>query len=418
MKRDYIEKNIIGTLLNGELKKLPEVLNVLSFDDFVPYRKHLELAYTAWKEKKDPYIVFRDGGIQSSELIEIQEAVPAISYLTTYCIELKELNTIEKVKKILAQKVPTENIGEFIADTQQKLVSLSVDSNEKTDIEDVVQEFTENQRLYEEKRKNGQELLGISCGFSKLDNLIDGLRPGHLWVLGGYTSLGKTFGALNIAASLIKEQKRVIIYSLEMSRIDILARLIGILIEGNSRAIAKGFSDQAKVNEALELIKKSNLTIVAERRELSQITLSMHEQTLKKPVDLFIVDYIQLVKVKGSRSDYEQAKEAAIELQDALKRFNVPGIALSQVNNDAAKAGEQMVMGFKGAGDIAAAADFAIELVSGEESTIDLKTKLHKGEPVKIKWQVKKNRHGSVGYVLMEFDGKTGISREVDENKY
>jgi replicative DNA helicase len=75
-------------------------------------------------------------------------------------------------------------------------------------------------------------------------------------------------------------------------------------------------------------------------------------------------------------------------------------------------------MGFKGSGGIAAAADLAIELVSGEESITELRKKMNEGTPVLIKWHIKKNRHGRVGTIMMEFTGKYGIFAEYDENNF
>ena len=69
-------------------------------------------------------------------------------------------------------------------------------------------------------------------------------------------------------------------------------------------------------------------------------------------------------------------------------------------------------MSFKGSGAIAAAADLAIELQSGEEHIDILREKMKNGTPVQMKWIIRKNRHGRVGTLEMSFDGRTGISIE------
>lgn len=418
MKKQLIEQNIIGHLL-FTLSDIPKVLQTVSLDDFSNYRKHIQILFTCWKEGKEVYTELSSNGLK--DIADLSTGIRVGFNISNACKELKELSTSDRVKGILttaSKEVPTEGIDAFIADVQQSLIKQTNNVGEKTDIETVLKEFTDNQLVYEEKRKSGVELIGLSCGYEKLDSLIDGLRPGHLWVLGGYTSLGKTFGALNIANHLIKGKKRIVIYTLEMSRVDIVSRILGVSVGENSRSIAKGYIDQSRLNPALDKLTESDISIISQRRELNQILLSMHEEMLRKPVDLFIVDYLGLINVKGAKSEYEQVKEASLEIQNAAKRFNVPTIVLSQVSNDAARSGESMVMGFKGAGDIAAAADLAIELVSGEESNIELKAKMQKGEPVKIKWQVKKNRHGPVGYIMMEFNGMTGVFKEMDEDAY
>jgi replicative DNA helicase len=421
MKKELLEKTIIGSILTSP-DKIPKVLSIVFLDDFTIYRKHIEIIFKAWTEQKDIKIELVTNGINGSDVTDLILEAPTTFYLDATCKELKEINTATKLRKTLtkaSKEVPEKELDTFVAHLQQEIIKdTNILSGEKTDIDSIIEEFTANQIEYEEKRKNGQELIGISCGFTKIDNLIDGLRKGHLWIIGGYTSMGKTFGGLNIVSHLIKSKKRVVFYSLEMSRVDVLARTLGIMSEESSRAISKGFVDKAKLKPVLKQIEYSNLTIITQRRTLAQILLSMHEETLRKPVDLFVIDYLGLVQVDGARSEYEQMKAVALEIQEAGKRFDTPILGLSQVSNDAAKSGDQQVMGFKGAGDIAAAADLAIELVSGEESTTELKVKMQKGEPVKIKWIIKKNRHGSVGYDMMEFNGKTGVFTELDENKF
>jgi replicative DNA helicase len=147
---------------------------------------------------------------------------------------------------------------------------------------------------------------------------------------------------------------------------------------------------------------------------MNQILLSMYEESLKDKPAVFIIDFLQLITLKNSRSEYETITQVILELQNTAKRLNIPIIVLSQVSNESAKNGDQTVMGFKGSGAIAAAADLAIELVSGEESVNELRRKMKEDEPVNIKWHVKKNRHGRVGTLDMTFIGKHGIFKEYD----
>jgi hypothetical protein len=74
-------------------------------------------------------------------------------------------------------------------------------------------------------------------------------------------------------------------------------------------------------------------------------------------------------------------------------------------------------MTFKGSGSIASAADFAIEIVRSGEDKSKWLADLQKGEPVDMKWLIRKNRHGRVGYIDMRFNGRTGIFKP-DEIEY
>jgi replicative DNA helicase len=92
-------------------------------------------------------------------------------------------------------------------------------------------------------------------------------------------------------------------------------------------------------------------------------------------------------------------------------------MVLSQISNEGAKNTENPVMSFKGSGAIAAAADLAIEIVNGEMDIQQLREKMNNGEVVRMKWQIRKNRHGRIGYIDMEFSGKTGIFTQFTDQR-
>lgn len=417
MKQELLEKEILSSLLFGE-QNIPNALQIVSVDDFVKYRAHAEIIFSGWKEGKNLVTEFALKGVRISE---IQDDSYSIRPIEKACRELKQLSIRTALTRIFGEahkSVPESNIDTFVGEIQQRLIrAIETGRVEDSSIDKVIEEFVEYQNVFEEKKKTGNKLLGLSTGYDKLDEVIDGLRPEHLWIIGGYTNLGKTYASLNILTHLLKQGKRTVFYSLEMSRVDIISRILGIITGINGSSIAKGFADKDTVTKSLELIRESNLGIHNTKTELSQILLSMYEESIKNKPELFVVDFLQLVTVKGTKSEYEAVTQAILELQQAAKRFKIPIIVLSQVSNDGARAGDQQVMGFKGSGAIASAADLAIELVSGEDSIKELREKMNNGEPVLIKWHVKKNRHGRVGSMTMEFTGRTGIFTEFKEQE-
>lgn len=417
MKQELLEKEILSRLLSNA-EQTPRVLQLLSLDDFVFFRGHAEVIFDSWKNEKNVIFEFSPKNLTMSDIVDESFSTRQIE---KPCRELKNLTAQRVLKQILAeaqQAIPEENIETYVGDIQQKLIKvIETSDREDTDIDSTLEEFTAYQDLFEEKKKTGAKLLGLSTGYEKLDAVIDGLRKKHLWVIGGYTSLGKTFSALNILNHLLKQGFRTTFYSLEMSRVDITSRILGINIGIDGNSIVKGYADKDKVKTAMDLMRKSNIRIHTSKRELSQIILSMYEESLKNKPELVVIDFLQLVTVKGTKSEYEATTEAILAIQAAAQRFDVPIIVLSQVSNDGARAGDQQVMGFKGSGAIAAAADLAIELVSGEESIKELREKMNDGKPVLIKWHIKKNRHGRVGSMTMDFTGKTGVFTEFKEQQ-
>lgn len=281
--------------------------------------------------------------------------------------------------------------------------------NEKSNIEELLKDFFALQERYKERFKNGPGLIGITTGYDKLDNIIDGFRPEHLWVLGGYTNTGKTAASLNFVSNLVRNQKRVLYFSLEMSKTDIIARLFGIMTNQSGLTILKGYQhDSDMVLEASKLLIASNLSIFNEVAQLDQMEALITQECSKSEVTLVVIDFLQLVKVKNVSSIYDRVTEAIQTFQTLAKKTKVTFLVLSQVSNEGAKGGSE-IMSFKGSGDIAAAADLAIEIKNGEESTVALKEKLAEGKMVNMMWDIRKNRHGRIGSIDMQFNGKTGI---------
>lgn len=340
----------------------------------------------------------------------------------TVCADLRDISNARKIYRILENgllTLPMSDTDKFASDLQLNLIqSVSKKETEQSSVKSALTEYHSLQDVFRTKFENGEGLIGLPTGYNRLDAIIDGVRPEHFWVIGGYTNMGKSFAALNIAANFIKEGKRVVYYSLEMSRVDIISRLIGILSEQNGLSVLKGFAkDEEGAEKAMKTLEDSNLSIHSNKAELSDISLSMYEETLNKKVDLFVVDFIQIMTVKGSRSEYETVTACALELQQLVKRLKVPIIALSQISNEGARNSDQDVMTFKGSGAIAAAADLAIEIMKAEENKEEWVRKIRNNEPVLMKWMVRKNRHGKVGKIEMTFNGQTGVFKLSDYEK-
>lgn len=285
---------------------------------------------------------------------------------------------------------------------------------EESDSEALIRLYEDMQKEYKEKILSGKDLIGYSCGIKKIDDVIDGLRQGHLWVIGGYTSAGKTFFALNIVDALLEQKVKVSIYSLEMSKEDVVGRLIGMRSEIPSVKIMKGDLEDGellRVREAKERFK-GNLFVHSEKSDLSEIMASMQLSKIRDGVEVFVLDYAQLVHDRDS-DQYNTLRKLSIQLQHFCRKNKVSMIMLSQVSNDSAKNPNPFVMGFKGSGEIAASADLAIELTP-DESPEDRELKIKNREPFAILASIKKNRHGPVRQIGLEFQGIYGRFKQDD----
>lgn len=404
-----LEKELIARIILDN-KHAVRASTLIAETDFFQYGTVFTLVTNSHLNNKNMAIEFRQAGLSMSEFMQ-----DTFRRVEDICKDLKDVSNAIRLHDTLAsatEKVTYEEVDTFVSEVQRDIMNaVKTSERENTSMSYIAENWKKLRDTNIEKIKSGNPLMGLSCGYPKIDALIDGLRPGHLWILGGYTNTGKTFGSLNIVAQLIKQGKRVVYYSIEMTAPDIVSRILGIMTGQNGKSIMKGYGDQQKVEETMKELIKSNLSIHTSKNKLSEIQFSMYEENMTQPVDFFVVDYMQLVQVKGAK-EYEAMTTVAVEFQELAKRLMVPTMLLSQVSNDGARNYNETVSSFKGSGAIAATADLAIEIINGMEDKTEWKRKLYAGEPVLMKWDIKKNRHGAVGVIEMDFVGNTGIFTE------
>lgn len=424
------EKSVIGSILLSS-DVLPDVLAHISESDFYieKYRKIFSAIVKLNKndEKIDVLTVgnlLEERGVVDqiggyAELASCMTAVPSSVNAGAYAKIVADDSRSRKVAELGGRML--EESGKIGADAKKiaqdaakAIEALSyTKEEEETSTGAILAKFNALQEEYSEAYKAGKRILGISTGFPELDNMTDGIREPHLWIIAGYSSVGKTYFSLNVLLSAIKQGKRCVYYSLEMSSVDIITRLIAILSEMPPQYILKGLATEKErriIEASKKFIGEADLKIHSTLHTLSGIKHSMLKDHREKPVDCFFLDYVQLVSQTGK--EYDDMRLAATEFQALIKKMKVPMFMLSQISNEAAKRPDAIVMGFKGAGNLAHAADVGVEMVPGTRDMELYKKNLGDGVPVPIKFQVKKSRNGRAGNIPMMFSSYVGKFRE------
>ncbi len=404
-----LERKFISNFLFNDVQDyLIQSLQIVDTSDFANYRPQFEIAKIYKLEKRELSILEKEFNANMSSVTDDYE-FESFSKLISFAEQLKQVSRAIRTAKFLletAEKIWVTNLEENLGNIQKEIIAVSSrNASEVVKIEPLMEQFEKEQAIY--KAMPYGSIIGASTGFKQLDIAVDGIRAPHLWIVAGYTNMGKTSMSLNFVSSLLQQGRKVVFYSLEMGKMDLVSRVMGILTDSNGMGIRKG-KETEEISQAKAFLKKAPLKIINEKRDLDQILLSMTEQTMLGDADCFFVDYFQNVATKDGDSEYDSMRKTAIEFQKIAEKLNVPIICLSQISNEAARQPGSNVMGFKGSGTIAAAADFAIELVSGEEDINTQRTKMMAGEPVKVNVIIKKNRHGKTGMITLDFNGGSG----------
>lgn len=192
----------------------------------------------------------------------------------------------------------------------------------------------------EKASKNKGAVTGIPTGFIDLDYKLSGLQPSDLVLIAARPSMGKTAFVLNIAQYVaFKKNKGVAVFSLEMSKEQLVNRLFALESQVDSQALRTGNlkdSDWEKLIEGAGIIGQSNLIIDdTPGISVSELRSKCRKYKLEHQIQLIIVDYLQLMSGSvGGRSESRQQEisEISRSLKALARELNVPVVALSQLS--------------------------------------------------------------------------------------
>jgi replicative DNA helicase len=204
-------------------------------------------------------------------------------------------------------------------------------------VSEILTETIDNiQRLYEKK----EHITGQPSGFFDLDKLTAGFQPSDLIIIAGRPSMGKTAFALNIAqyAAIHAEQARpVVIFSLEMSKEQLVTRLLCSEARVDASRLRTGHlveSDWNKLTSAAGALHDAKI-FIDDTPAISVMEMRAKSRRLKseKGIGMIVVDYLQLMRGgSNSESRQQEISEISRSLKALAKELNVPVVALSQLN--------------------------------------------------------------------------------------
>lgn len=253
-------------------------------------------------------------------LIHLSKKIENMSYLQKEPLD----EIVEKIEKHVFQVAQKKNVETFVP------------------IKQVVVETLDE---IEQASKVRGRVTGIPTGFIDLDEKMAGLQNSDLILIGARPAMGKTAFVLNIAQHVaFKEGKTVAIFSLEMSKKQLVKRLFALEGMIDSQALRVGDlkeTDWERLVETAGIIGRSNL-IIDDTGSISvkDLCSKCRKYKLEKGLDLIIIDYLQLMS--GSQRNKNTSREQEVgEISRALKglakELDIPIIALSQINREADK---------------------------------------------------------------------------------
>ena len=248
-------------------------------------------------------------------LIKLNEEIENMCYLGKEPMEA----VLETTEKKVFELVQRRNTGDFVPIKQVVLNALD---------------------KIEMASKNAGSVTGIPTGFLDLDYKTAGLQPSDLILVAARPSMGKTAFVLNIAQHVaFKANKTVAIFSLEMSKEQLVNRLFALEAQVDAQSLRTGNlkdSDWEKLIESAGIIGKSNLIIDdTPGISISELRSKCRKLKIEKGLDIIIIDYLQLMTGgvgRRSESRQQEISEISRALKGVARELNVPVVALSQLS--------------------------------------------------------------------------------------
>jgi replicative DNA helicase len=190
------------------------------------------------------------------------------------------------------------------------------------------------------RAKNGEN-VGMSIGYSFLNRIIN-LEPVDLMVIGARPAMGKTAFGVSMVANLIQMEKRVVFFALEMTQKQMMRRLIANLAVIDSNRIKFGECSDSEMNRIYDVQSRKfmeNIIFIDGTQSISDIANHLNELNREKPIDLFVVDYLQKIQPKSNRSKYESVSEISTGLKLICQNMKIPCVAFAQLNRASVQRG-------------------------------------------------------------------------------
>ena len=253
------------------------------------------------------------------------------------------------------------------------------------------------------------EISGIRTGFGDLDTLTTGLQKSDLVIVAARPSVGKTSLALNIAEhAAVTDRKSVGIFSLEMSKEQLVLRLLSSVSNIDSQRLRTGFLEEldfARIAPAMNSLSEAPIYI-DDTPNITTMELRTKARRLQAEagVDLIIVDYLQLMQSSTTSRDANRVQEVS-EISRGLKalarELKIPVIALSQLSRqpEMRESKEPRLSDLRESGSIEQDADLVMFLWREKERGSD--DQVTDGEVVKLK--LSKHRNGPTGEIDLWF---------------
>ena len=430
------ERAVLGAIMVDE-NAVYKVADFLTPDDFYrdAHGKIFEAILRLY-EKQEPIDALNISSILTDQkelervggsayLAELSAGVASSYNVVSYAKVVQKKATLRRLISTAAEigelgQGESEDIEKLLDKAEQKLFSVS-QQHMRQDFVPIREILGDAFERIENIHKNSHLLRGVPTGYKGLDNILGGLQKSDLVILAARPSLGKTTLALDIVRhAAVKEKMAVAMFSLEMSKDQLVDRLLSAQAEVDLWKLRTGkledegeYNDFQRLGESFGILSDAPIFIddsgtanIMEMRTLARRLQMEHD------IKLIVVDYLQLMEGRSAESRVQEIAEISRSLKGLARELNIPVLALSQLSRAVESRSPQIpkLSDLRESGSIEQDADVVLFIYREDREKKDTE---RKGIADIL---VAKHRNGPLGRVPLYFDEKTVRFTNLEQN--
>lgn len=346
------EKAVLGAILN-EPENFINVSNILKSEHFYLNNHQVIYEIIAELDRNNQAadiitvaeLAKHKGNVSAAYLSELVESCPVTLHVEHYARIVKHYYVRRKVIKscqeVIKKAQHYDGLAEEFLEQIEKDLVRATEEQEQTGLVPATDILSTTMEELENRIGLGNELTGVPSGFRDLDALTGGWQKSDLIILAARPGMGKTALALNWAITAARKSFPTAIFSLEMSKTQLMMRLLSAEARVDSAKMRHGNLDEKERDKLMRGVRNINDTAAAfsidDTPAITMVELRSRCRRFKREngLGLIVIDYLQLMG-RSTDTRYENREREISEISRGLKalakELSVPVISLAQLN--------------------------------------------------------------------------------------
>jgi len=428
------EASLLGAILiDGDV--IIKIADKISADDFFDprHQRIYQAIMNLYEDHSSIDVLTLSDRLKSNDYLDL---IGGASYLTELTNFVPTASHVEQYAEIVAQKAlrrrliavsqdmselgfdETKGLHDLIDDAETRLFEVS-NRHVKQSVVSLATILAESFDRLDELHKDKSKMRGVPTGYKDLDAILAGLQRSDLFILAARPSMGKTALALNLAHNIAVQSKQaVLIFSLEMSKEQLVDRLLAIESGVDAWALRTGNltdSDFEKLSHAMGTLSEAPIYIDdTPSITINELRTKARREAHQRELGLIIVDYLQLMSSGGRYNSeanrVQEVSEISRGLKSIARELNLPVIAASQLSRSVESRSPQIpqLADLRDSGSIEQDAD-VVAFIYREDNYNPESERKNIADIF-----IKKHRNGPTGSVELYFDRDKQRFRSVD----